>query len=78
MKNKFLNFRCKKCISTVSKWTRLPRREVHANRVTCSLCNCFIGWGTEPQLQQLLHARQPIVTAVAVVERPGATLEDYF
>jgi hypothetical protein len=78
MKNKFLNFRCSKCFRKITKWTRLPPREVHAYRVTCGRCNCFVGWGNEPQLQQLIDSGQPIDTAVAVAEPPGATLEDWF
>ncbi len=77
MKNKFLDFHCRKCNSETSKWTRLPPSKVHAYRVTCSRCDCFVGWGNEPQFQQLLDARKPLVTAIADVESPGATLKDY-
>ena len=75
MKNRHLNFRCKKCKSKTAKWTRLPPTKVHAYRVTCSYCDCFVGWGNERQFQQLLNAQQPIETDV---ESPGATLEDWF
>jgi hypothetical protein len=78
MKNKFLDFHCSKCNSETSKWTRLPPKEVHKYRVTCSRCDCFVGWGNETQLQHLIYTRQPIATAVADAEPPGATLEDYF
>ena len=78
MNNKFLNFQCKQCNGTVSKWTRLPPNEIHKYRVTCSHCGRFVGWGTEPQLLQLVHVHQPIATAVAVVQPPGATLDDWF
>jgi hypothetical protein len=78
MKNKFLNFRCKKCKSKTAKWTKLPPTKVHAYRVTCSRCDCFVGWRNEPQLQQLIHSGRSIETAIAVAEPPGATLEDYF
>jgi hypothetical protein len=78
MNNKLRNFRCNKCISAVSKWTRLPPTEVHTYKVTCSRCGCFVGWGSELQLQRLIHCGQNMDRAVAVAEPPGATLEDYF
>ena len=68
MKNRYLNFRCKKCKSKTAKWTRLRPTKVHAYRVTCSYCDCFVGWGNERQFQQLLDAQQPLVTDV---ESPG-------
>ena len=74
MKNKFLNFACRRCGSTVSKWTKLLPTNVHAYRVTCSRCDCFVGWGNERQ-RQLLLAWQPLETDV---ESPGATLEGWF
>ena len=78
MKNKFLNFACGRCVGTVSKWTKLPPKEVHAYRVTCSRCDRFVGWGNERQRQQLIHSDRSIETAIAVVEPPGATLEGWF
>ena len=77
MKNTFFNFACRRCGSTVSKWTRLLPTNVHTYRVTCSRCDCFVGWGNERQLQQLIRSDRSIETAIAVVEPPGATLDDY-
>ena len=78
MKNKFFHFACRRCASTVSKWTRQLPTNVHAYRVTCSRCDRFVGWGNERQRQQLIHSDRSIETAIAVVEPPGATLEGWF
>ncbi len=78
MTNRFLNFRCRKCSSTIIKWTRQSPNAFHKYRVSCSQCDSFVGWGKASQFQQLLAAGQHFVTAVAEVESPGATLKDWF
>ena len=77
MKNKFLNFACRRCKSTAAKWTRLLPTNVHAYRVTCSRCDCFVGWGNERQRQQLflLTGRSKLYCRC---QPPGATLEGWF
>jgi hypothetical protein len=77
MKNKFLNFRCTKCSRKMTKWARLPPKEVHAYRVTCSHCNCFAGWGNQAQFEQLIDSEQSFDMALAPAELPGATLKDW-
>jgi hypothetical protein len=59
-------------------WAKLPPAEIHAYRVACKRCERFVGWGTEPQHQQLLYARESIETVQARVEPPPATLKDLF
>jgi hypothetical protein len=77
MQNKFLKYHCRKCTGTVCKWTRLPPSEIHKYRVTCNRCGCFVGWGNEAQLQEIIRSGQRLETAVACAEAPGATLADY-
>lgn len=75
--NKVVNFRCKKCNSTIIKWTRLSPKEFHKYRVTCSQCGCFVAWGKASQFQELLASGQNFVVAADEVEATGATLKDW-
>ena len=77
MTDKILNFRCKKCSSTIIKWTRQPPSAHHKFRVSCSQCDRFVCWGKASQLQALLAAGQHFVHVTAEVEFHGATLKDW-
>jgi hypothetical protein len=77
VKNTFSEFRCKRCGGVISVWARLPPGETHAYRVTCKACGKFVGWGTEPQHQLMLHAHEKLETVNATPEPPSASLSEY-
>ena len=65
---------CPRC-QTQTIWKELPPSSVHAYRVTCSLCDRFLMWGTRVQLN-IAQANWGVRNLVNY--QPPATLEAFF
>jgi hypothetical protein len=65
--------KCKRC-ETKTIWTQEPPLSVHAYRVECAMCKCFLMWGTQSQLGAAMASGMVYLT---IPYRTSATLEAF-